>query len=128
MSLDKMKKHIITSAASLDTIDLRVPHLVCFDPDGPGDIPEYYLQDFVDDYVTVCVTSNPEIYAVRNNFEAQISVSGKLEFNQETESYRVLINNSTYTYFEPGDVICIGSWGLNKVFGNGDKLVIRIKL
>lgn len=128
MSLDKMKKHIITSTESLELIDLRVPHLICFDPESAGDIPEYYLQDFVNDYVTVCVTSNPEIYAIRNNFEPQISVSGKLEFNHETESYRVLVNNSTYTYFEPGDVICIASWGLNQVFGNGDKLVIRIKL
>lgn len=128
MSLKAMKKYIITSVTSLDTVNLRVPHLICFDIDSPGDIQEYYLQDFVNDHVTVCVTSNPEIYAVRNNFESQISVSGKLEFSQETESYRVLINDSTYSYFEPENVICIGSWGLDKTFENGDKLVIRIKL
>jgi hypothetical protein len=44
----------------------------------------------------------------RNGFHTQMSVAGTLEMKEDDEgnpAFRVLVNNQTYTYFFPEDVV-----------------------
>jgi len=64
------------------------------------------LSDFIGK--TVCVAWVKDQDAMRNNFEPQISVQGKLEGNSETGKFRVLLNDDTYSYFYDDSVWMIG--------------------
>tara|TARA_Y100000817_G_scaffold257186_1_gene210680 strand:+ start:1021 stop:1344 length:324 start_codon:yes stop_codon:yes gene_type:complete len=64
---------------------------------------------------TVCVSWTKVIHAnkkfalgSRKHFEPQISVQGTLEGNEETGRYRVLLNDSTYSYFYNDSVWSMG--------------------
>lgn len=64
------------------------------------------LSDFIGKIV--CVSWVKDQDAMRNNFEPQISVQGKLEGNAETGKFRVLLNDDTYSYFYDDSVWMIG--------------------
>jgi len=41
----------------------------------------------------------------RNNFDTGISICGTLDYNEDKDIYRVLINEQTYTYFSSWDIV-----------------------
>ena len=61
------------------------------------------IRDVFDNWenVTVSVSS---LAHVRDGFHSQMSVTGTLEQNPNDESYRVMVNDSTYTYFRLEDI------------------------
>lgn len=78
---------------------------------------KFYAAGILSDFIgkTVCVAWVKDQDAVRNNFEPQISVQGKLEGNSETGKFRVLLNDDTYSYFYDDSVRVIAY--------DGEKLV-----
>tara|TARA_R110000782_G_scaffold182052_1_gene272267 strand:+ start:95 stop:364 length:270 start_codon:yes stop_codon:yes gene_type:complete len=64
---------------------------------------------------------------VRASFETQISIAGKLEKHPESDDYRIVINDGTYTYFKPTDIIMGGSY-TDKTFKDGSKAVFQIEI
>ena len=64
---------------------------------------------------TVCVCWATDREELRHSFEAKISVRGKLEGDKECSSFRVFINNDTYSYFYSYSVWCIGYAGALKL-------------
>ena len=81
------------------------------------------LIEFIGKQVTIWVGNS-----IKNSFDTQISVSGILEKKEGTSSYRVLKDNSTYSYFTREDIIELGSYGEGKTFRGGSVAVIKIKI
>lgn len=73
---------------------------------------------------TVCVSyttvkSDNGTFGVREHFEPQISVEAELEGSTETGRFRVLINDSTYSYFYDNSV-----WSMGQDVGKTAKIFI----
>lgn len=51
--------------------------------------------------ITVAITKTGK----RSGFETQMSVQGVLEKHTDRDEYRVMVSDSTYTYFRPEDVL-----------------------
>ena len=73
---------------------------------------------------TVCVSyttvkSDNGTFGVREHFEPQISVEAELEGSTETGRFRVLINDSTYSYFYDDSV-----WSMGQDSGKTAKIFI----
>tara|TARA_R100001510_G_scaffold46446_1_gene43397 strand:+ start:229 stop:543 length:315 start_codon:yes stop_codon:yes gene_type:complete len=73
---------------------------------------------------TVCVSyttvkSDDGRFGVREHFEPQISVEAELEGSAETGRFRVLINDSTYSYFYDDSV-----WSMGQDIGKTAKIFI----
>lgn len=64
--------------------------------------------------------------AEKNIFATAISVIGKLEANETKEQFRVLLNNSTYSYFTCDDVLEVIEHP--KEFKDGNKAVIKLSI
>ena len=64
---------------------------------------------------TVCVCWATDREKLCHSFEPKISVQGKLEGDTECSSFRVFINNDTYSYFYSDYVWCIGYAGALKL-------------
>lgn len=56
----------------------------------------------------VCVAWVKDPEKGRSNFDTQVSVEGKLEGHPLNQHYRVLLNDSSYTYFFAEDVYFVG--------------------
>jgi len=54
---------------------------------------------------TVCVAWVRDPEQGRKNYNTQISVEAELEGNTDTEHYRVLINDQSYSYFFAKDIL-----------------------
>lgn len=54
----------------------------------------------------VCVSWVSDRKALRNNYEPQISVQGKLEGSAKTGKFRVLVDDNTYSYFYDDTIWC----------------------
>lgn len=73
----------------------------------------FALGDLIGDEVCVSYTTTQnEKLGERSNFEPQISVQSKLEGNQQTGRYRVLIDDNTYSYFYNDSV-----WSMARAVG-----------
>lgn len=63
--------------------------------------------------------------SIRNSFESQISVCGYLEKHPESNDYRIVLSDGTYTYFQPINVYMIS---VKKAgFQDGSKAVVELK-
>jgi hypothetical protein len=81
-------------------------------PSG-GEVTAGMLAEFIGR--AVCVSWVKDQDQLRNNFEPQISVQGKLEGSADTGKFRVLLNDDTYSYFYDDSVWMIGYDGDKKV-------------
>jgi hypothetical protein len=86
---------------------------VAFTFGNHGEITADMIAEFIGKTVCVAWVSNQE--QLRNNFEPQISVQGKLEGCADTGKFRVLLNDDTYSYFYSDNVWMIGYDGEKKV-------------
>ncbi len=43
----------------------------------------------------------------RNHYDAQIAIMGTLEAHPEDDAFRVIVDNDTFAYFEPSDVVLV---------------------
>lgn len=65
--------------------------------------------------------------SVRNSFDTQLSIAGTLvQHSQDKDSFRVVVNEGTYVYFNTEDVIEFGAYG-DKKFKDGSECVIRLE-
>jgi len=80
---------------------------------------------------TVCVSWVTDPKQLRNNFDyTQISVQGKLEGSGDTGRYRVVVDDNSYTYFDPDSVWCL-SQNVDKrpvIFIEHERLVEDLQL
>lgn len=73
--------------------------------DGEGTAVMVMGQEAIDELLSefigkrVCVSWVKDRDGLRKNFEPQISVEAELEGTPETGRYRVLVSDSTYSYF-----------------------------
>ena len=81
-------------------------------PSG-GEVTAGMLAEFIGR--AVCVSWVKDQDQLRNNFEPQISVQGKLEGSADTGKFRVLLNDDTYSYFYDDSVWMIVYDGAKKV-------------
>jgi len=82
-----------------DTLELVEPFVLNAAQDGQAVIDEV-IGNLIGE--TICVsytTTRNEKIGERRNFEPQISVQAELEGSKKTGKYRVLIDDSTYSYF-----------------------------
>jgi len=63
----------------------------------------HFCQISVSEQVVVSWCKNPE--KGRSDFDTQISVKGILEYDEDRDLYRVLLNHQIYTYFSSWDVL-----------------------
>ena len=71
--------------------------------------------------VTLC-----EDNFTRNNFDSQLSVGGKLEKHPLDDAYRVVVNDDTYTYFKPEDVVGCMPKELDGVFPTQNTVFLQL--
>jgi hypothetical protein len=84
----------------------------------------HFLQIAVGMEVIITYLKNPED-GRRDLSNTQISIKGELEYSEERDRYRILINNQTYCYFTSWDVISATFDGTDETTNNHPTLIIR---
>ena len=84
----------------------------------------HFLQIAVGMEVIITYLQNPEDgrWDLSNT---QISIKGELEYSEERDRYRILINNQTYCYFGSWDVISATFDGTDETTNNYPTITIR---
>lgn len=81
------------------------------------------LEAFTGSFVRVSLC---EDNFTRTSFDSQLSVGGKLEKHPHRDAYRVVVNDDTYTYFVPGDVVGCMPKELDGVFPTQNTVFLQI--
>lgn len=80
------------------------------------------IHEFVGEQVSAYMGDFPR----SEGFPTGTSVSGELEYNQQRDQFRVLVEKGTYSYFNPEDVVRIAS-GEEHLFQDGSQAMIHIE-
>jgi len=86
-------------------LDNMTPYAICLEDDGQEEITAKLIDQIGQ---TVCVAWVLDRQSLRNNFEPQISVQGKLEGSVKSGRYRVLVDDNNYSYFYKDNVWSVG--------------------
>jgi len=84
----------------------------------------HFLQIAVGMEVIIGYLQNPE-NGRRDLTNTQMSIKGELEYSEDRDAYRILIDNQTYCYFTSWDVISATFDGSNETTNNYPTIMIR---
>jgi hypothetical protein len=84
----------------------------------------HFLQIAVGMEVIITYLQNPED-GRRDLSNTQISIKGELEYSEDRDAYRILINNQTYCYFASWDVVSATFDGTDETTNNYPTITIR---
>ena len=73
----------------------------------------------------VIVTFLQDVNAGRNNFQTQMSIRGKLEYQENKDQYRVLNGDADYCYFKSWDVVSATFDGTEETSNDVPVLIIE---
>ena len=104
---------------------MKKANLILTNSDGSqviltGEPASEVLAGLIDQPVTVWAG-----VSIRNSFQSQVSVCGLLEGSVKTGKFRVFLNEGTYSYFTPEDIVSVS---MKQKFQDGSLAVIEVEL